>query len=213
MFFFFSRMVELKTFNIFVGLLILVSSVTLTLEDAHINERSHLSQSLYYIDPIIMLMFLIEVSIRLLAKGVKNFCKSPLCLLDLAIVVCLIIYTKLTRNVESLHKNQEVYHQDYQLLKVSRILRLLRLLKMAMKFKQVKIVVRTVKSTVVKLAKVFPIIFSFWMTFAISGLYLLEGKFYSCIDMTTGIILNETVVSNKTNCLNDNKGLWMNQRY
>lgn len=50
----------------------------------------------------------------------------------------------------------------------------------------------------------------FWLIFAIMGVTLFKGKFYSCVDSLTGSAI--TNVSNKTDCLNVNGAMWYNAK-
>lgn len=51
----------------------------------------------------------------------------------------------------------------------------------------------------------------FWLIFSIMGVNLFAGKFYECVNTTSGFRFNETLVRSKNDCLQlDDTARWKN---
>jgi len=91
------NLVENKYFETICITLILVSSMTLALEDENLRHpsRKWLSDSLVYVDKFFTIIFLVEMLLKWFAYGFKAYFSNAWCWLDFVIVmvslVCLVI--------------------------------------------------------------------------------------------------------------------------
>lgn len=81
------NLVENKYFETVCITLILLSSMTLALEDVHLKERKWLIDSLVYIDKFFTIIFLFEMLLKWFAYGFKAYFSNAWCWLDFVIVM------------------------------------------------------------------------------------------------------------------------------
>ena len=80
------RMIENKYFETVVLALILVSSGVMTLEDITYETKPVLMDTLFYLDKILTVVFLIETVIKLFSMGFVAYFSNAWCWLDFVIV-------------------------------------------------------------------------------------------------------------------------------
>ncbi|KAK7492680.1 hypothetical protein BaRGS_00016159, partial [Batillaria attramentaria] len=82
-----------------------------------------------------------------------------------------------------------------------RTLRALRPLRAISRWESMKIVVNSLMRAIPSIFNVFLVGMVFWLIFSILGVQFFAGKFYKCVNATSGEILDYTVVPNKTYCI------------
>uniref|UniRef100_A0AAN0LJ60 Multifunctional fusion protein n=3 Tax=Arthropoda TaxID=6656 RepID=A0AAN0LJ60_9ACAR len=80
-------MVEHKYFETLVITLILLSSMTLALEDVHLRERKWLQEILSYVDQFFTIIFFLEMLLKWVAYGFRSYFSNAWCWLDFVIVM------------------------------------------------------------------------------------------------------------------------------
>ena len=80
------RLIENKYFETVVLALILVSSGVMTLEDITYETKPMLMDTLFYLDKILTVVFLIETVIKLFSMGFVAYFSNAWCWLDFVIV-------------------------------------------------------------------------------------------------------------------------------
>ena len=84
--FYSQRLIENKYFETVVLALILVSSGVMTLEDITYETKPMLMDTLFYLDKILTVVFLIETVIKLFSMGFVAYFSNAWCWLDFVIV-------------------------------------------------------------------------------------------------------------------------------
>ncbi|KAK2842853.1 hypothetical protein Q5P01_013053 [Channa striata] len=180
-----------KYFEIFIIIIILLSSIALVFEDVHLQHRSVLHTALDTADQVFAFLFLLEMVIKWVALGLKKYFSSFWCWLDfvilavslMAIAAGMLGYTEMGAGLT---------------LKTLRTLRPLRVLS---RFQGSRVVLKVLSGTLRSLGKVLLLILVVWLLFNIIGVNLFAGKFHHCYNETSGKLFPETEVNNKTDCL------------
>ncbi|CAI5762361.1 channel type 2 subunit alpha isoform X4 [Podarcis lilfordi] len=99
-------------------------------------------------------------------------------------------------------------------IKSLRTLRALRPLRALSRFEGMRVVVNALVGAIPSIMNVLLVCLIFWLIFSIMGVNLFAGKFYHCVNTTTGEMFNISEVDNKTQCeelINDNQpARWKN---
>ncbi|RWS17361.1 uncharacterized protein B4U79_11701, partial [Dinothrombium tinctorium] len=166
------HLVENKYFETLVITLILISSLTLALEDVYLPERLWLKNILEFTDKFFTVIFFFEMILKWFAYGFQYYFTNAWCWLDFIIVMVSV----LNFCAELLQMNK------IQAFKTMRTLRALRPLRAMSRMQGMRVVVNA-------LVQAIPAIFNFF-----------SGKFFYCRDRKTHEIVNATIVPNKTVC-------------
>lgn len=86
-----AKIVTNKVFEGFILLLIAASSLTLCFEDVYLHEKPHLQAILGYLNIVFAILFVTEMTLKLMAFGVKTYFTVFWSVLDFAIV-CVSVY-------------------------------------------------------------------------------------------------------------------------
>ncbi|EFX81393.1 hypothetical protein DAPPUDRAFT_50150 [Daphnia pulex] len=184
------RLIENKYFETAVIIMILLSSLALALEDIYLSERPVLQDILYYMDRIFTVIFFIEMLIKWLALGFKNYFTNAWCWLDFIIVM-----VSLVNYVASLFGGGKI-----QAFKTMRTLRALRPLRALARFQGMRVVVNALIQAIPSIFNVLLVCLILWLIFAIMGVQMFAGKYYKCVD-AEGEIVSVEFVKNKTECI------------
>ncbi|XP_046657917.1 sodium channel protein para-like isoform X5 [Daphnia pulicaria] len=184
------RLIENKYFETAVIIMILLSSLALALEDIYLSERPVLQDILYYMDRIFTVIFFIEMLIKWLALGFKNYFTNAWCWLDFIIVM-----VSLVNYVASLFGGGKI-----QAFKTMRTLRALRPLRALARFQGMRVVVNALIQAIPSIFNVLLVCLILWLIFAIMGVQMFAGKYYKCVD-AEGEIVSVEFVKNKTQCI------------
>ncbi|XP_053203618.1 sodium channel protein para-like isoform X3 [Panonychus citri] len=191
------KLVEDKYFETLVITLILISSMTLALEDVNLKERPWLEYSLKYIDQFFTIIFTWEMLLKWFAYGFKSYFSNAWCWLDFIIVM-----------VSLLNLGAEFAGiARIQAFKTMRTLRALRPLRAMSRSKGMRVVVNALVQAIPAIFNVLLVCLIFWLIFAIMGVQLFAGKFSYCRDRNTEEKCDPNEIENKTICDQHNETL------
>ncbi|XP_053454028.1 sodium channel protein type 7 subunit alpha isoform X2 [Nycticebus coucang] len=194
------KIVEHEWFKCFISLVTLLSTGALVFEDIYIDQRKTIKILLEYADMIFTYIFILEMLLKWMAYGFKAYFSNGWYKLDFMIVIvfCLSL----------IGKSQEE-------LKPLTSIKFLRALRILSQFERMKVVVKALIKTTFPALNVFLVCLMIWLAFSIMGINLLAGKFYECIDPTSGERFPISKVANKSQCerLEFNESmLWKNAK-
>nr|XP_022910562.1 sodium channel protein para-like [Onthophagus taurus] len=195
----FLQLIENKYFEIFITTIILISCLTLTLEDIKLSQRPVLQIVLFYIHTIIAAIFVIEMLMKWLGVGLKNYFTNPWCWVDFIVVIVSLINFIAT-----------LCGGGVQFVKLIRLFRALYPLRAISQIKRIKVVVTTLIQTLPSIFSVLLVCLIFWLIFAIMGVQLFAGKYFKCVDEyeTT---FNYEIIPDYNACITQNY-TWVNSR-
>ncbi|XP_033025397.1 sodium channel protein type 4 subunit alpha-like [Lacerta agilis] len=185
------KIVEHNWFESFIILMILLSSGALAFEDIYIERRRTIRIILEYADKVFSYVFVIEMLLKWVAYGFKVYFTNAWCWLDFLIVDVSLI---------SLTANWMGY-SELGAIKSLRTLRALRPLRALSRFEGMRVVVNALLGAIPSIMNVLLVCLIFWLIFSIMGVNLFAGKYYRCINTTTGDYFELSVVNNKTDCM------------
>ncbi|KAM9716338.1 sodium channel protein type 4 subunit alpha A isoform 1-T6 [Menidia menidia] len=183
--------VEHDWFETFIIFMILLSSGALAFEDIYIEKRRTIKIMLEFADKVFTYIFVIEMLLKWVAYGFKTYFTNAWCWLDFFIVDISLI---------SLVANWMGY-SDLGPIKSLRTLRALRPLRALSRFEGMRVVVNALVGAIPSIFNVLLVCLIFWLIFSIMGVNLFAGKFYRCINTTTGELFPITVVNNYSDCM------------
>ncbi|XP_004676361.1 PREDICTED: sodium channel protein type 5 subunit alpha isoform X1 [Condylura cristata] len=185
------RIVEHSWFETFIIFMILLSSGALAFEDIYLEERKTIRVLLEYADKMFTYVFVLEMLLKWVAYGFKNYFTNAWCWLDFLIVdVSLISLVANTLGFAEMGP-----------IKSLRTLRALRPLRALSRFEGMRVVVNALVGAIPSIMNVLLVCLIFWLIFSIMGVNLFAGKFGRCINQTEGDLpLNYTFVNNKSDC-------------
>ncbi|XP_067349069.1 sodium channel protein type 4 subunit alpha B-like isoform X2 [Channa argus] len=189
-----------QCFEIFMVIIILLSSVALVFEDIHLHHRPVIRLALDIADQVFAYLFLLEMVIKWTALGLKKYFSSFWCRLDfiilavslMAITAGMLGYTELGAGLT---------------LKTLRTLRPLRALS---RFQGPRVVLMALAGSLRSLGKVLLAILVVWLFFNILGVKMLAGKFSHCYNETSWEPFYQHEVNNMTDCLSLAGARWKN---
>ncbi|XP_042308915.1 sodium channel protein type 2 subunit alpha isoform X3 [Sceloporus undulatus] len=196
--------VEHNWFETFIVFMILLSSGALAFEDIYIEQRKTIKTMLEYADKVFTYIFILEMLLKWVAYGFQMYFTNAWCWLDFLIVDVSLV---------SLVANALGY-SELGAIKSLRTLRALRPLRALSRFEGMRVVVNALVGAIPSIMNVLLVCLIFWLIFSIMGVNLFAGKFYHCVNTTTGEMFNISEVDNKTQCdelVNTNQGArWKN---
>ncbi|XP_034045743.1 LOW QUALITY PROTEIN: sodium channel protein type 4 subunit alpha B [Thalassophryne amazonica] len=184
--------VEHNYFETFIIFMILLSSGALAFEDIYLEQRRIIKTILEYADQIFTFVFVLEMVLKWFAYGFKTYFTNAWCWLDFLIVDVSLV--SLTANI--------LGFSELGPIKSLRTLRALRPLRALSRFEGMRVVVNALVGAIPSIFNVLLVCLIFWLIFSIMGVNLFAGKFYSCINETSGELLSSDIVNNKTDCMN-----------
>ncbi|XP_014476134.1 PREDICTED: voltage-dependent T-type calcium channel subunit alpha-1G isoform X2 [Dinoponera quadriceps] len=196
--------VDQKWFDNVVLLFIGLNCITLAMERPNIppdsRERLFLSTANY----IFTAVFAIEMFIKVVASGMlygsDAYFTSGWNIMDGSLVIISIIDLSMSLLSSSSPR-------IFGILRVFRLLRSLRPLRVINRAPGLKLVVQTLLSSLRPIGNIVLICCTFFVIFGILGVQLFKGAFYYC----EGPDIKN--VRNKTDCLADERNLWLNRKY
>ncbi|KAM6312162.1 sodium channel protein type 4 subunit alpha [Podargus strigoides] len=197
------RIVEHNWFETFIVFMILLSSGALAFEDIYIEQRKVIRTILEYADKVFSYIFVIEMLLKWVAYGFKVYFTNAWCWLDFLIVDVSII--SLTANW--------LGYSELGAIKSLRTLRALRPLRALSRFEGMRVVVNALLGAIPSIMNVLLVCLIFWLIFSIMGVNLFAGKYYRCVNTTSGELFDISVVNNKSDCmalLYTNEVRWVN---
>ncbi|KAG8559767.1 hypothetical protein GDO81_017448 [Engystomops pustulosus] len=182
--------VEHNWFETFIIFMILLSSGALAFEDIYIEQRKTIKTMLEYADKVFTYIFILEMLLKWVAYGFVKYFTNAWCWLDFLIVDVSLI---------SLIANALGY-SELGAIKSLRTLRALRPLRALSRFEGMRVVVNALIGAIPSIMNVLLVCLIFWLIFSIMGVNLFAGKYYHCVNTTTGEMFLDTDVNNKSEC-------------
>ncbi|XP_025024892.1 sodium channel protein type 1 subunit alpha [Python bivittatus] len=186
------RIVEHNWFETFIVFMILLSSGALAFEDIYIEQRKTIKTILEYADKVFTYIFILEMLLKWVAYGYQTYFTNAWCWLDFLIVDVSLV--SLTANA--------LGYSELGAIKSLRTLRALRPLRALSRFEGMRVVVNALLGAIPSIMNVLLVCLIFWLIFSIMGVNLFAGKFYYCVNTTTGDMFRIDEVANKTECEN-----------
>lgn len=164
------KIAEHPYFEYFILVVIIISSITLALENPLNNPDSKLSKSLDIINIIMTSIFWIEFMMKVLANGLifngkQSYLRNPWNIIDFFIVIISIL-SIFTSN-------------DLSFFKVIRVMRLLRPLKVIQRNEGLKVAVQALFMAIPNIFYVSVVAMLFFAIFGMTGVNMFKGKFFS----------------------------------
>ncbi|XP_059676739.1 sodium channel protein type 2 subunit alpha isoform X18 [Gavia stellata] len=196
--------VEHNWFETFIVFMILLSSGALAFEDIYIEQRKTIKTMLEYADKVFTYIFILEMLLKWVAYGFQIYFTNAWCWLDFLIVDVSLV---------SLIANALGY-SELGAIKSLRTLRALRPLRALSRFEGMRVVVNALVGAIPSIMNVLLVCLIFWLIFSIMGVNLFAGKFYHCVNTTTGEMFDVSDVNNYTQCeeliQNNQSARWKN---
>ncbi|MBZ3869143.1 Sodium channel protein type 1 subunit alpha [Sciurus carolinensis] len=185
------RIVEHNWFETFIVFMILLSSGALAFEDIYIDQRKTIKTMLEYADKVFTYIFILEMLLKWVAYGYQTYFTNAWCWLDFLIVDVSLV--SLTANA--------LGYSELGAIKSLRTLRALRPLRALSRFEGMRVVVNALLGAIPSIMNVLLVCLIFWLIFSIMGVNLFAGKFYHCVNTTTGDMFEISEVNNHSDCL------------
>ncbi|KAG6940052.1 sodium voltage-gated channel alpha subunit 3 [Chelydra serpentina] len=182
--------VEHNWFETFIVFMILLSSGALAFEDIYIEQRKTIKTMLEYADKVFTYIFILEMLLKWVAYGFQMYFTNAWCWLDFLIVDVSLV---------SLIANALGY-SELGAIKSLRTLRALRPLRALSRFEGMRVVVNALIGAIPSIMNVLLVCLIFWLIFSIMGVNLFAGKFYHCVNTTTGEMFDISDIDNYTQC-------------
>ncbi|XP_068401080.1 sodium channel protein type 3 subunit alpha-like isoform X5 [Eschrichtius robustus] len=182
--------VEHNWFETFIVFMILLSSGALAFEDIYIEQRKTIKTMLEYADKVFTYIFILEMLLKWVAYGFQTYFTNAWCWLDFLIVDVSLV---------SLVANALGY-SELGAIKSLRTLRALRPLRALSRFEGMRVVVNALVGAIPSIMNVLLVCLIFWLIFSIMGVNLFAGKFYRCVNTTTGNMFEVSEVNNLSDC-------------
>ncbi|XP_040213742.1 sodium channel protein type 2 subunit alpha-like isoform X2 [Rana temporaria] len=183
--------VEHNWFETFIIFMILLSSGALAFEDIYIEQRKTIKTMLEYADKVFTYIFILEMLLKWVAYGFVKYFTNAWCWLDFLIVDVSLV---------SLVANALGY-SELGAIKSLRTLRALRPLRALSRFEGMRVVVNALIGAIPSIMNVLLVCLIFWLIFSIMGVNLFAGKYYHCVNTTTGEMISITKVENQSECM------------
>ncbi|KAK3250718.1 Caveolin-2 [Cymbomonas tetramitiformis] len=171
-----------KHFEYTVIVLIIVSSLVLALDAPGLDADSDKKKVLDAIDKVFVVLFTIEMSLKVVVMGFVghpgSYLRSPWNMLDFTVVVFAIIDWA------------EVGSDGLSALRALRTFRALRPIRMASRAEGMKVIVNALFQAFPGIVNVSFVCFLFYVVFGILFLNLFNGQFYFCKDQDSGDMLD-----------------------
>ncbi|XP_075789647.1 sodium channel protein type 2 subunit alpha-like isoform X3 [Pelodiscus sinensis] len=184
------KIVEHNWFETFIVFMILLSSGALAFEDIYIETRKTIKTILEYADKVFTYIFILEMLLKWIAYGFQTYFTNAWCWLDFLIVDVSLV--SLTANA--------LGFSEIGPIKSLRTLRALRPLRALSRFEGMRVVVNALLGAIPSIMNVLLVCLIFWLIFSIMGVNLFAGKFFYCVNTTTGNQFPRKEVENKTVC-------------
>ncbi|KAM4608382.1 LOW QUALITY PROTEIN: sodium channel, voltage-gated, type I-like, alpha [Polymixia lowei] len=186
------RIVEHNWFESFIIFMILLSSGALAFEDIYIEKRKTIKVVLEFADKIFTYIFILEMLLKWVAYGFAKYFTNAWCWLDFLIVDVSLV---------SLAANA-MGAAELGAIKSLRTLRALRPLRALSRFEGMRVVVNALLGAIPSIFNVLLVCLIFWLIFSIMGVNLFAGRYYHCVNATSGERFPLWEVNNETECSN-----------
>ncbi|XP_035981211.1 sodium channel protein type 3 subunit alpha isoform X2 [Fundulus heteroclitus] len=178
--------VQHRMFEVFMILVILLSSAALVLEDTLLHHRPVLQMVLDKAELVLTCVFLVEMLLKWIAFGFKKYFSSFWCWLDFLI---------LDVSLFSLVGNSLGYSTESL-----RTLRALRTMRVPSRFKGMRVVLQGMAAAFPSMFSPLLAVLTVWLIFSILGVNLFAGRFSHCFNETAQTPLHWDEVDNMSGC-------------
>ncbi|XP_058643523.1 sodium channel, voltage-gated, type I-like, alpha isoform X1 [Onychostoma macrolepis] len=197
------NIVEHGWFETFIVFMILLSSGALAFEDIYLDSRKTVKTILEFADKVFTYIFILEMLLKWVAYGFAKYFTNLWCWLDFIIVDVSLI---------SLVANALNY-SELGAIKSLRTLRAFRPLRALSRFEGMRVVVNALLGAIPSIMNVLLVCLIFWLIFSIVGVNYFAGKFYECVNKSTGKRMSSADISNETECKKSPNELnWRNSK-
>ncbi|XP_039614029.1 sodium channel protein type 1 subunit alpha-like [Polypterus senegalus] len=192
------KLVNNTIFDGIVLFVILVSTVTLALDDKYTHNNAKIQEILQYLDYFYTAFFNLEMLLKLIGLGAIDYFTNIWTLLDFLLVNGWL--SLLSNNIKA-----------FSSLRSLRTLRALRPLRAISRWEGMRLVVNALIRSIPSISNVMLVCLVFWLIFGIVGVQIYGGKFYQCVDRN-GQRLSVDIVNNITDCqaYSDKGFKWVN---
>ncbi|XP_042187807.1 sodium channel protein type 4 subunit alpha A-like [Callorhinchus milii] len=180
-----------RVFDAAVLFVILLSTVTLTLDDKYSRTNVKIQLALQNLDYFYTVFFNMEMVFKVLGLGLTNYFTNVWTLLDFFLVVvstCFFILAMLGNRI-----------QAFKSLRSLRTLRALRPLRAISRWEGMRLVVNALVASIPSISNVMLVCLVFWLIFGIVGVQIFGGMFFRCVDENDER-LPITIINNRSDC-------------
>ncbi|XP_051890436.1 sodium channel protein para-like [Pristis pectinata] len=181
------KVVNNRVFDGSVLFVILLSTMTLTLDDKYLQKDAKVQLALKYLDYFYAFFFNFEMIVKVLGLGLSNYFTNVWTLLDFFLVVI----GWLSMLGSSI--------QAFKSLRSLRTLRALRPLRAISRWEGMRLVVNALVASIPSISNVMFVCLIFWLIFGIVGVQIFGGTFFQCVDENNER-LPISVVNNRSEC-------------
>ncbi|XP_069780422.1 sodium channel protein type 4 subunit alpha-like [Narcine bancroftii] len=195
------KVVNNRVFDGSVLFVILLSTMTLTLDDKYLQNDAKVQLALKYLDYFYAFFFNFEMIVKVLGLGLTDYFTNVWTLLDFFLVVI----GWLSMLGSSI--------QAFKSLRSLRTLRALRPLRAISRWEGMRLVVNALVASIPSISNVMFVCLIFWLIFGIVGVQIFGGTFYECVDENK-VRLPLSIVNNRSECeANEDIGYrWVNPK-
>uniref|UniRef100_A0AC35TNP8 EF-hand domain-containing protein n=1 Tax=Rhabditophanes sp. KR3021 TaxID=114890 RepID=A0AC35TNP8_9BILA len=173
-------LVSTKYFEMFVMVIICLSSISLATEDP-VDEDNPRNRILQYMDYAFTCVFACEMFLKLIDQGIVlhrgSYCRDFWNVLDGVVVICALVAFSFAGSEGAAGKNLNT-------IKSLRVLRVLRPLKTIKRIPKLKAVFDCVVNSLKNVFNILIVYFLFQFIFAVIAVQLFKGHFFYCTDST-----------------------------
>ncbi|XP_059844642.1 sodium channel protein type 4 subunit alpha A-like [Hypanus sabinus] len=181
------KVVNNRVFDGSVLFVILLSTMTLTLDDKYLQKDEKVQLALKYLDYFYTFFFNFEMIVKVLGLGLTDYFTNVWTLLDFFLVVI----GWLSMLGSSI--------QAFKSLRSLRTLRALRPLRAISRWEGMRLVVNALVASIPSISNVMFVCLIFWLIFGIVGVQIFGGTFFECVDKNNER-LPISIVNNRSEC-------------
>ncbi|XP_072921388.1 sodium channel protein 1 brain-like [Hemitrygon akajei] len=184
------KVVNNRVFDGSVLFVILLSTMTLTLDDKYLQKDEKVQLALKYLDYFYTFFFNFEMIVKVLGLGLTDYFTNVWTLLDFFLVVVSFIgwLSMLGSSI-----------QAFKSLRSLRTLRALRPLRAISRWEGMRLVVNALVASIPSISNVMFVCLIFWLIFGIVGVQIFGGTFFECVDKNNER-LPISIVNNRSEC-------------
>ncbi|KAK7492682.1 hypothetical protein BaRGS_00016161, partial [Batillaria attramentaria] len=178
--------------------LLFIQDFALAFEDVYLYQKPLLKSVLRKIDISLCAMFIVEMIMKWFGYGLTYCFTHFFTLLDFTVNVVSKGNTQRATVVSLYTEEQGVNHKT--IFFALRTVRAVRPFRVAIRWHNMGVVVKLLIQVIPAIFNVFLVVSLFWFVFSVVGVHFFKGKFYKCVNASTGVALSYTVVPNRSYC-------------
>ncbi|TKS72895.1 Sodium channel protein type 4 subunit alpha B [Collichthys lucidus] len=178
-------------FEIFIIIIILLSSIVLVFEDIHLQHLHVLKGVVETANQVFTCLFLLEMLLKWFGLGLKKYFTSAWCWLDFIILDVFLV---------SLMADMLGF-SGLRVFQFLRTLRALAPLRALSRFEGLRAVVQVLVRTIPAMFDGLLVFLVVWLMFSVVGVNLFAGKFFFCYNKTSEKPFQHDMVNNRSECL------------